>query len=173
MAESTAIDCLYRFCRAVIAVFGELYLRSPTTQDTEQILATNATREFSGMLGSIDCKVDELSNGLAGYLQGSNNDINVLLCSLVFAKLVEGHAPPVNYEVSGHHYNKGYYLADGIYPTWSTFRKTMSSPKLPKEAWFAKEQEAARKDVERAFGILQTRFAVVWFPAMTWSQDQM
>ncbi|KAK1641901.1 hypothetical protein QYE76_059706 [Lolium multiflorum] len=30
MAESTALDCFYRFCRAVIAVFGDYYLRSPT-----------------------------------------------------------------------------------------------------------------------------------------------
>jgi hypothetical protein len=27
MAESTAFDCFYRFCRAVIAVFGDIYLR--------------------------------------------------------------------------------------------------------------------------------------------------
>jgi hypothetical protein len=98
---------------------------------------------------------------------------NVLQCSHVFAKLVEGHAPPLNYEVNGRHYDKGYYLADGIYPTWSTFMKTISSPKLPKEAWFAKEQEAARKDVERAFGILHQRFAIVRFLAMIWSQDEL
>jgi hypothetical protein len=30
MAESTAFDCFYRFCRAVIAVFADIYLRSPT-----------------------------------------------------------------------------------------------------------------------------------------------
>jgi hypothetical protein len=79
----------------------------------------------------------------------------------------------VNYEVNGCHYNKGYYLEDGIYPTWPIFVKTISSPKLPKEAWFAKEQEAARMDAERAFGILQQRFAVVRFPTMTWSHDHM
>ena len=44
---------------------------------------------------------------------------------------------------------------------------------LSKHSQFAKEQEACRKDVERAFGVLQQRFAVVWFPAMTWSKDQM
>jgi hypothetical protein len=55
MAKSTTIDCLYKFCREVIAVFGELYLRSPTTQDTKKIFATNAARRFPGMLRSIDC----------------------------------------------------------------------------------------------------------------------
>jgi hypothetical protein len=30
MAESIAFDCFYRFCMAVIAVFGDIYLRSPT-----------------------------------------------------------------------------------------------------------------------------------------------
>ena len=28
MAESTALECLYKFCRAVVGVFGGQYLRS-------------------------------------------------------------------------------------------------------------------------------------------------
>ncbi|KAK1683854.1 hypothetical protein QYE76_044702 [Lolium multiflorum] len=106
-------------------------------------------------------------------MPGSNNDINILNCSPIFSKLVEGHAPPVNYVINGRHYNKGYYLADGIYPKWATFVKTISKPSTPKLCEFVKKQEACRKDVERAFGVLQQRFAVVRFPAMTWSKDQM
>jgi hypothetical protein len=48
MAKFTAFDCFYRFCRAVIAVFGDTYLRSPTVQDTAQILAFNEAQGFSG-----------------------------------------------------------------------------------------------------------------------------
>jgi hypothetical protein len=55
MAESTAFDCFYRFCRAVIAVFGGIYLRSLIVQDTAQILAFNKARGFPGILESIDC----------------------------------------------------------------------------------------------------------------------
>jgi hypothetical protein len=55
MAESTAFDCFYRFCRVVIAVFGDIYLRSPTIQDTAQILAFNEARGFPRMLCDSAC----------------------------------------------------------------------------------------------------------------------
>ncbi|XP_024177898.1 uncharacterized protein LOC112183795 [Rosa chinensis] len=106
-------------------------------------------------------------------LPGSHNDINVLDRSSLFDDLATGRAPPVNYLVNGKPYNMGYYLADGIYPTWATFVKTIPAPQGNKKKHFAKQQEGARKDVERAFGVLQARFAIVRGPARLWNQETL
>ena len=101
-------------------------------------------------------------------LPGSHNDINVLHRSPLFAKLAEGQAPKVDYSINGHDYTMGYYLADGIYPSWATFVKTIPHPQGNKRKYFARAQEAVRKDVERAFGVLPSRFAIVRGPAHFW-----
>ena len=87
-------------------------------------------------------------------MAGSHNDISVLQRSLVFARLAEGHSPKVNFEVNGHHYNKGYYLADSIYPQWSTLVKTIPNPQGEKRQRFAQMHGSATKDVEHAFDVL-------------------
>ncbi|XP_042966445.1 uncharacterized protein LOC122300102 [Carya illinoinensis] len=84
-------------------------------------------------------------------MPGSHNDINVLERSFIFTELAQGPAPAVNYTINGNDYTMGYYLADGIYPKWRTFVKTIPSPRGNKKKNFVKAQESARKDVERAF----------------------
>jgi hypothetical protein len=46
---------MYKFCKAVIAVFSTIYLREPTVADTAWLLSINEGRGFPGMVGSIDC----------------------------------------------------------------------------------------------------------------------
>jgi hypothetical protein len=106
-------------------------------------------------------------------MAGSHNDINVLQRSPVFARMAEGNCPEVNVEIDGHHYNKGYYLADGIYPQWTTLVKTIPNLVGEKRKRFTQQQESARKDVEPAFGVLQSRWGIVRYPARTWSTRQL
>ncbi|KFK44544.1 hypothetical protein AALP_AA1G270500, partial [Arabis alpina] len=40
----------------------------------------------------------------------------------------------------------------------------------PKASLFATHQEGVRKDVERAFGVLQARFAIIKNPALSWDK---
>ncbi|CAI0625562.1 unnamed protein product, partial [Linum tenue] len=106
-------------------------------------------------------------------LPGTLNDINVLDRSPVFYEVLEGKAPKIQYSVNGSNYNLGYYLTDGIYPNWATFVKSIPLPQGPKHKLFAKKQEAARKDVERAFGVLQARFAIINGPSRMWCKGIM
>ncbi|XP_009103805.2 uncharacterized protein LOC103829872 [Brassica rapa] len=91
---------------------------------------------------------------------GTMNDLNILDRSPVFDDIINGIAPEVNFYVNGREYHLAYYLTDGIYPNWATFVQSIRLPQTEKQSLFAKTQESVRKDVERAFGVLQARFAV-------------
>ncbi|XP_073125562.1 uncharacterized protein [Henckelia pumila] len=101
-------------------------------------------------------------------VSGCNNDINILKRSKLFLNLAKGEAPPVQFEVNGNEYNMGYYLADGIYPSWAAFVKTIPRPLSQKHRIFAQYQEGLRKDVERAFGVLQARWHIVRCSSRLW-----
>uniref|UniRef100_A0A0D3BEL7 DDE Tnp4 domain-containing protein n=1 Tax=Brassica oleracea var. oleracea TaxID=109376 RepID=A0A0D3BEL7_BRAOL len=104
---------------------------------------------------------------------GTLNDINVLDRSPVFDDILQGQAPRAKYVVNGHMYKLVYYLTDGIYPKWSTFIQSITLPQSPQQQLFAKVQEATRKDVERTFGVLQARFAIVRNPVKTLEKEKI
>ncbi|XP_020188033.1 uncharacterized protein [Aegilops tauschii subsp. strangulata] len=171
MSESICLNSMYRFCKAVIAVFGSEKFREPNVANTTLLSAMNASRGFSRMLGSIDFMHWEWKNHPSacqgqyrGHVKactvilevvasqdfwiwhsffgmaGSHNDINVLQRSSVFARLVEDNCLEVNVEINGHHYNKGYYLADDIYHQWTTLVKTIPNHVGEKRKRFAKSK---------------------------------
>uniref|UniRef100_A0A0D3EE55 DDE Tnp4 domain-containing protein n=1 Tax=Brassica oleracea var. oleracea TaxID=109376 RepID=A0A0D3EE55_BRAOL len=149
LGESTALLCLEHFVQGIINLFGDEYLRRHTPEDLQRLLDIRELRGFPGMIGSIDCMHWEWKN-----------------CPTAW----KGRAPKVNYIVNGHQYHLTYYLTNGIYPKWATFVQSISLPQDPKASLFAKQQEAVRKDVERAFGVLQARFTIVKNPALLWDK---
>ncbi|XP_068304281.1 uncharacterized protein, partial [Pyrus communis] len=162
MGKTTVLESLMRFCSAIEALYTNEYLRQPMTRDMQRLLRKGEMRGFPDMIGSIDCMHWTWKNCLSAW-QGAyaQNDLNVIAQSLVFDELLQGRGPRCTYWVNGNKYEGPYYLADGIYPRWSTFVKTVPHPQSEKEKHFAKCQEGCRKDVERCFGILQARWAIV------------
>jgi hypothetical protein len=67
--------------------------------------------------------------------------------------------------VNENQHNIGYFLADGIYPEWAVFVKSIQLPIAEKDKLNAQEQEGARKDIERALGVLQRRWCILKRPA--------
>ena len=55
IGASTTIECLKKFASCDIEVFEEQYLRKPNQADVDRLLQVAEARDFSGMLGSIDC----------------------------------------------------------------------------------------------------------------------
>ncbi|KAM1167601.1 hypothetical protein ACFX19_030144 [Malus domestica] len=103
----------------------------------------------------------------------AQNDLNVLAQSPVFNDILQGNAPKVMYEVNKRMYDGTYYLADDIYPKWSTFVKTVPRPQSAKEKHFPRCQEGCKKDVERCFSILQARWAIVRSAARSFDVESL
>ena len=89
------------------------------------------------------------------------------------ANLANGVVPPANYTILGKNYNIGYYLVDSINLKWSTLVQTIHEPRGLKKKLFALRQESCRKDVEHAFGVLQSRYAIVAGLARFWDKNEL
>ncbi|KAK2661951.1 hypothetical protein Ddye_000525 [Dipteronia dyeriana] len=55
IGESITIESLKRFCHVVVEEFVGEYLRSHNATDVARLLRIGKDRDFSGMLGSLDC----------------------------------------------------------------------------------------------------------------------
>ncbi|KAE8962546.1 hypothetical protein PF010_g19986 [Phytophthora fragariae] len=82
VAESTLLAYTKKFCRAVVEVFEEEYLREPTRDDIERQLERSAARGFPGCLGSLDCMHwawEMCPTALKGQLSGKEGKPTVVL----------------------------------------------------------------------------------------------
>jgi hypothetical protein len=81
--------------------------------------------------------------------------------SPLITNLLQGPTQDMDFVVNGNTYPKYYLCANGIYFQWSIFIQIIHGPQGKKRQHFSKMQEGARKDVERCFWVLQTRFAII------------
>jgi hypothetical protein len=54
IGESTLFKCMKEFCQTIVQVFSKKYLRQPTVNDMNKLLAENKERGFPGMLGTFE-----------------------------------------------------------------------------------------------------------------------
>ncbi|XP_074266901.1 uncharacterized protein LOC141590193 [Silene latifolia] len=158
VGESTARECFEYFTNAVISHFRNEYLRIPTVEDTQRLLQIGASRGFPGMLGTIDCmhwKWKNCPNAWKGQFQGRNSSPAVILEAVASQDLWIWHS---------------YFGTPGSANDLNVLNRSPVFDALL-NGLFATKQESVRKDVERAFGVLQARFAVIRNLARYWSKE--
>jgi Plant transposon protein len=55
MSESLVMECLPRYCDAIVKTLGGIYLREPTAEELAKTEARFAVLDFPGCVGSVDC----------------------------------------------------------------------------------------------------------------------
>jgi hypothetical protein len=199
MSESTARQCLLKFCRIVSSNedLQSVYARKMTRSDARRLSALHeAIHGVVGMIGSLDCmhvgwkncpvawqgsntgksgKPTIVLEALADHnlwfwhhsfgWPGSLNDINIWNRSCLLKAFLDGSfANDVDFEFrigEDRVFHRLWVMVDGIYPELSRFVKTIQEPVGHKASRYARWQESVRKDVERAFGVLQRKFHVL------------
>ena len=103
-----------------------------------------------------------------GYA-GTLNDVNILNLSPLTDMFLNGemadlesHVTP--FFIGAEEFKQVFILVDGIYPKFSRFVKAYKEPVGDFEKALTSWQESARKDIERAFGVLQAKFQVLARP---------
>ncbi|GKC10142.1 ALP1-like protein [Tanacetum coccineum] len=167
MGHATSLQSLEHFCRSIIQIFGPEFLRKPTITDVERLYAFHEEKYgLQGMLGSLDC-TDWAWFGCpvahkAQYCRRDHGpDPFILLEAVASQDLWIWHA------------FLGYYLCDGIYPEWVPFVKSVTnlSDDDHKRLRYKAMHEAARKDVEQAFGVLKKQWAAT--PARAYIKEKL
>ncbi|GKC15788.1 ALP1-like protein isoform X1 [Tanacetum coccineum] len=161
-----------------------LQMGSHCAHDCLDFFTINCPKAWHGQFGRGDKKYPTiLLEAVASYdlwiwhaffgVAGANNDLTVLNNSPLFDDLLDGIDPVAPFECNGVTFEKGYYLADDIYPQWASFVKSFTVASSEKNVLYKRKQEGARKDIERAFGVLQGRWRIISQPARAWTINKL
>jgi Plant transposon protein len=107
---------------------------------------------------------------------GTNNDTNIWEVSpLLEALLTDEWSKECDLEfiLDGQSFEQLWILVDGIYPPIARFVKTVAHPVGTVAKLFSQWQESARKDVERAFGVLTRKFQILAGPIEYWDLEDI
>ncbi|GJY95380.1 ALP1-like protein [Tanacetum coccineum] len=104
-----------------------------------------------------------------------NNNVNVLRQSSLFNDLKSGKALDVPFVANNVPYKRGYYLTDGIYPQLFVLIKSIKNLGADdhKRILYKMKHEAGRKDVERAFGVLNKKWKLITHPSRGMSRRRL
>ncbi|XP_021750446.1 uncharacterized protein LOC110716122 [Chenopodium quinoa] len=161
LGQTTSRQALQHFCQGVISQFESEYLRKPTDEDLRRILHQNDLRGFPGMIGSIDCMHWEWKNCPTAWkaqYAGRSKSATLILEAVADQDLWIWHA---------------FFGMPGSCNDLNVLYRSpgITHPHVRKDKLFADQQAAVRKDVERAFGVLQARFAILRQPALAYDED--
>lgn len=140
---------------------------------SDQALVTSSVLSFNYIINQIDCLLCLTRIDFYPGVPGSNNDINVNDQSPLWSEIATGKFPCGKYFIGTQEMDQYYYTSDNIYPQYPVFIQSFGVSTDPQRSHFSQRLESVRKDVERAFGILQTRFECMKKPCLLWSIEDI
>ncbi|XP_015937624.1 uncharacterized protein LOC107463355 [Arachis duranensis] len=172
IGESTTIEYLKKFVEGVILVFEDEYLQKSKPNDVQRLLQMAEGRDFPNMLGSIDCMHWQWKNcpkawkGM--YMSGYRGVATIVLEVVASSDLWIWHA---FFGVSGSNNDNNVLDRSPVFD--DILNDRAPEPQGEKRKLFAQYQEGQRKDVERTFGVLQARFAIIRGPTHFWKKKKL
>ncbi|XP_071699380.1 uncharacterized protein [Rutidosis leptorrhynchoides] len=126
ISERTSCESLQNFTRCIIDLYGNVYMREPTEVNIRRLYHKHEELHgFPGMLGSIDCMHwawGKCPNAWKGHFTRGDHGYPTIMLEAIASLLIDT-APQVPYEIGDVDFDRGYYLADGICPSWASFVK--------------------------------------------------
>nr|GEX43713.1 hypothetical protein [Tanacetum cinerariifolium] len=176
--NATSRQCLENFCTSIVHIFGPEFLREPTLTDVERLYAFHENKHgFSGMLGSLDC-TDWAWFGCpiahkAHYCRRDHGpDPCILLEAVASNDLWIWHA---FFGVYGLNNDINVTQRTPLLNEWVPFVKSITNLADDdcKRLHYKTMHEATRKDVERAFGVLKKKRAILASPARAYIKENL